>query len=126
MADPNIIVTKTLTQKIRKGFLDIPYFVHEFIEEDTHAEQDQCLRGMRLRPVTTISSGNRWGKGDLIDFYMTWLAVYKPFAEQFKKKEVSILNTSISQDQANIVLDKFKSKILQKPKMQAFVSDVKQ
>lgn len=118
-------IKKTLKDKIREGYFDIPYFAHEILEIDTHEDQDICLRGMRAREHSAITTGNRWGKGDTIKIYGAYLAAYKPVHQKFRDKHIHLLNTSISQDQANIVFDKFIDTIKDKPRFSWLIKDVK-
>ena len=122
-----IQVKQSFRDLVERGFQDIPLFAHEFLDMETHKGQDDCLRGMRLKHETAIHSGNRFGKGEIVCIYGSWLAAYKPVDAKFKDIEVPILNTSISQDQANIVFDKMK-KIIERPKppkFTMFVQDIK-
>ncbi len=54
-----------------------------------------------------------------------YLAFYKPVAKHLKDKEICLLNTSISQDQANIVLNKFEEAWEHKPLFSWLVKDIK-
>jgi len=118
-------VTKTFPEKWRRGFLDIPYFAHEVLEMNTHAGQDIALNGMRLKRNSFICAGNRFGKGEIGLIYGCWMAAYKPCEKQFKHKNMSILNTSITQDQSNIIFDKFRDSVVNKKNFSWLVKDIK-
>jgi hypothetical protein len=122
-----IQVKDSFRELVAKAYEDIPLFVHEILEMESHQGQDACWKGMRLKHETAIHSGNRFGKGEIVCGYGSWLAAYKPVDARFKDIEIPILNTSISQDQANIVFDKM-CKIIERanpPKFSMFVQDIK-
>lgn len=121
----DISVKPAFREKIERGFWDIPYFVREILEEEIHEEQEACLRQMRGKQEVAITCGNRWGKGDLIKLFGAWIAAYKPVPEKFKDKKIPILNTSISQDQANIVFDKFIDTLVDKRYFKFFIKTYK-
>jgi len=125
MTNPNIIIKPSYKDMIRKGFLDPVYFAEEILEAELHEDQKKCLRQMRLKEHTGITCGNRWGKGDLVAIYTSYICAYKPVIPKFKNKKISVLNTSISQDQANIVFDKFNEHYLDKPKFSWMIKDIK-
>jgi len=108
-----------------KGFLDMSYFVHEFLETDTHEGQDKYLRNSRLKTFSMLTAGNRWGKGDVACFKGCWYAYYKPVPLHLKKKQVNLLNTSISQDQANIIFNKFEEIWKGKKLFSWLITDIK-
>ncbi len=103
----DIIVIPSLKDKVRKGFKDIVYFAHEIYQKDTHVGQDAWLRNSLFKTFSFLLCGNRWGKGDCADIKGAWMAFYKPVIKRLAHRPIAILNTSISQDQANIVLHKF-------------------
>jgi hypothetical protein len=120
-----IIVKPDFTEVIRRGYESISYFAKAILEVDLHEEQEKALDLCRLTDEFSLTAGNRWGKGDLAMIVGSWVAAYKPVAPGFKKKQISILNTSISQDQANIVFDKFNERLLDKPKFSWQIKDIK-
>ena len=101
-----ILIKKTFKEKLEKGFNDPVYFHQEILQRDLHKGQKTCLRNMKLKD-SFILCGNRYGKGDIGAAYLAWLAFYKPVPKKYKDINISILNTSISQDQANIIYNKF-------------------
>lgn len=119
------IIKQTMQDKARQGFFDIPFFAREFLHFPGHNDQNKCLNGMRLKSESGITTGNRWGKGELIMIYGAWFATYKPVEPRFKKKKLHLLNTSISQDQANIVFDKFNEHLLEIPSFSWLIKDIK-
>ena len=121
----DIIIKPSFKDIIRKGFKDPVYFAEEILEAELHDDQKLCLRGMCLKEHIGITCGNRWGKGDLIAIYSAYINAYKPVIPKFKNKSINTLNTSISQDQANIVFDKFNELYLDKPKFSWLIKDVK-
>ena len=121
----DIVIKESMKDLIIRGFNDPIVFAREICEEDLHPEQEACLAQLRLKDHFGLTTGNRWGKGDLVKLYSSWLAAYKPVSEKFQGKKLSILNTSISQDQANIVFDKFIDSMMDRPKFSWMVKDVK-
>jgi hypothetical protein len=121
----DICVKTEYREKVERGYGSIPYFAREILEQDLHVEQEAALAGMRCREESAIVTGNRWGKGDLIKIFGSWIAMYKPVDKKFREKSVSILNTSISQDQANIVFDKFQDTLLDKKGFSWAIKDIK-
>ena len=121
----DISVKTEFRDKVRRGFFDIPFFAHEILEIETHQDQDDVLNGMRAREESAIVCGNRWGKGDLVKIFGAWIAAYKPVPKKFVDQKINILNTSISQDQANIVFDKFQDTLVDQNKFSWLISDIK-
>lgn len=121
----DIVIKKSMKDLICRGFKSPSVFAREILELDLHEEQEECIEQMRLKDHFGLTTGNRWGKGDLVVIYSAWLAAYKPVAEKFQHKKLGILNTSISQDQANIVFDKFNDQLLDRPKFSWMIKDVK-
>lgn len=121
----DIVIKEGMKDLIQRGYLDPIVFAREILETDLHPGQEEALTTMRLLDHFGLTTGNRWGKGDLIAIYSAWLGAYKPVADKFQDKKLSILNTSISQDQANIVFDKFIDTFLDRPKFSWMVRDVK-
>lgn len=121
----DIIIKPSFKDLIVRGYKNTVTFAKEIMETDLHDEQKECLRDMRLKSHTGITCGNRWGKSELINIYSSFIASYKPLPDNLKHKKVSILNTSISQDQANIVFDKFCENFLERPKFSWTIKDVK-
>jgi len=72
-----------------------------------------------------ILCGNRYGKGDIGMAYLAWLAFYKPVDKRFKNRHIDLLNTSISQDQANIIFNKFEQNLLEIDTFSWMIKDVK-
>lgn len=121
----DIIIKPTFKEVLQKGFLSLPYFAHGILEIETHADQDLCLNQMADKEHSGISTGNRWGKGELIMIRGAHACFYKPVIPKFKNLNLSILNTSISQDQANIVFDKFNNLCIDKPMFSWMIEDIK-
>lgn len=125
----DIFVPPSITEIFNKGFLSIPYFTRAVLEEDIHPEQEKFLDDIRSKFMSlvecSLTTGNRWGKGDFIKILFAWFSTYRPIDPKFKDKPLSILNTSISQDQANIVFDKFESSLMEKKLWSWLIKDVK-
>lgn len=121
----DIFVKPAFKEIIKRGFFHIPTFCREILELDLHDQQIEALNGLRARSESAVVCGNRWGKGDLIKIYGAWLAAYKPVPKKFSDKKIPILNTSISQDQANIVFDKFIDTCSEKPRFKWLIKDIK-
>lgn len=122
----DIVLKTSFKDKIIRGYKNRVTFAHEILEMDTHDEQNECLLAMQGKDHFGLTSGNRWGKGEVVMINGAWFASYKPTGIQFKDKQVSILNTSISQDQANIVFDKFNETLLDRPMFSWNIKDTKQ
>lgn len=120
-----IIIKPSVKDMLLRGFNDITYFVRELLEEDLHEEQEKWLKNSLYTRYSFIRAGNRWGKGDCGMFKGAYLAFYKPVAKRFKGKKVHLLNTSISQDQANIILNKFEERLLDKKYFSWLITGVK-
>ena len=120
----NFQVKRSFQEKIEKGFEEPVYFANEFLEKELHKEQEIALKGMLLKDAF-VNCGNRWGKGDLIAVKQSWIAFYKPVAYKFKDKLVNLLNTSISQDQANIILNKFEEDFTDIKNFSWIIKDIK-
>lgn len=118
-----IRIKKGIREKFEKGFEDIVFFHTDILERDLHNGQARCLKGMKLKD-TFIHCGNRYGKGDIGLGYLAWLAFYKPVGK-FKNRHIDLLNTSISQDQANIIFNKFEQNLLDKKYFSWMIKDVK-
>ncbi|MCP4608915.1 MAG: hypothetical protein GY845_09400 [Planctomycetes bacterium] len=121
----DIVIKKSMKDLIIRGYQNRVNFAREILEMDIHDEQEECLMAMQGKEEFGLTTGNRWGKGEIVMINGSWYASYKPTGEQFKKKNVAILNTSISQDQANIVLDKFSETLMDRPKFSWNIKDVK-
>lgn len=121
----DIIVPPSMKEQYEKGFFNIPYFIRTQLEHDIHEEQEKAFHLWRMCPEFALVCGNRWGKGDFVKDCGCWLATYKPVEPKFKQKIIPILNTSISQDQANIVFDKFNETCVDCPKWSWIISDIK-
>jgi len=121
----DIIIKPNFKELIVRGFKSPVSFAREILETDLHVGQEECLEAMRLKASIGITCGNRWGKGDLIAIYSAFIGAYKPVSDFLKPKKLSILNTSISQDQANIVFDKFMENFIDRPKFSWLIKDVK-
>ena len=120
-----ILVKEGMKEKIEKGFFDKSYYAHEFLEMETHSDQNQCLSLSQGKDHFPIVTGNRWGKGIVVLINGAWHANYKPVAPQFKNLDLDMLNTSISQDQANIVFNKFLNNIKDSKKFSWLIDDIK-
>jgi hypothetical protein len=121
----DIIVKPDFKDQINKGYESISYYAKYILELDIHEQEETALNLCRLRDEFAITSGNRWGKGFLAMIIGSWIASYKPVQPSQKDKPCLILNTSISQDQANIVFDKFNEHLLEKPKFSWQIKDIK-
>lgn len=117
---------KTFPQIWREGFLNIETFAREILEVDVHPGQVECFQKARLKRNVFLDTGNRWGKGEWVAIYGAWMCAYKPVEKQFKSKKLKALNTSITQDQANIIFDKFNELCTEKPKFSWLIDDIKQ
>lgn len=122
----DIVLKPTMKDMIIRGYKSRISFAHEILEMETHEEQDICLEAMQGKEHFGLTSGNRWGKGEVVMINGAYFASYKPTAQKFKEKAVAILNTSISQDQANIVFDKFCETLMDRPKFSWNIKDIKQ
>lgn len=123
MIDLNI--KKSFRDKVQKAFTDPIYFVYEFLEEEMHEDQKKAMRLIHNKDESALVCGNRWGKGDLLKHYFAYLAAFKPVEKKFADRKLNMLNTSISQDQANIIFDKFCDTLLDKPKFSWLIKDYK-
>jgi hypothetical protein len=121
----DFIIKPALCEIIEKGYGNIPYFGREILGMDFHEEQEEHLRAIPGHEEVAIATGNRWGKGEEVLALGGYIGMYKPVSRKFKTENIPILNTSISQDQANIVFDKFESRLTNKPRFSWAVSDVK-
>lgn len=121
----DIVIKPSWKDTIRRGFQSPASFGKEILETEMHEEERECLDLMAFAEMFALTTGNRWGKGEVITILSAWKAAYKPVAKQFKEKPLAILNTSISQDQANIVFDKFTETYLERPKFGWMIKDVK-
>ncbi len=121
----DIVIKPSWKDTIVKGFKKPSFFAKEILEFPLHEDQDKCIDLMPFCENFGITAGNRWGKGDLINVFSAWMSMYKPIPDKFKDKNVSILNTSISQDQANIVFDKFTENLSDRPKFSWSIKDIK-
>lgn len=121
----NIIIKPGWRETFVRGFKDPAYYASEILEHDLHEQQKECIRKMPFCAEFGLTTGNRWGKGDLITVLGSWIASYKPVGKRFKNDNIAILNTSISQDQANIVFDKFNERFVNKPKFNWLIKDIK-
>jgi len=121
----DIVIKPSFKKMIQRAFADDTIFAREILEMDTHEEQDECLHMMRGKEHMGITTGNRWGKGEVVLIKGCHVCFYKPVPEKFKEKNLSILNTSISQDQANIVFDKFMETAVDKPKFNWLIKEIK-
>lgn len=121
----DIVIKPGWKETIVRGFQCPSRFVKEILEKDLHKEQETCIDNMVGKEIYGVTAGNRWGKGDLITMIGSYMSAYKPVAPKFKDKMLSTLNTSISQDQANIVFDKFCQDYLDRPKFSWLIKDIK-
>lgn len=121
----DIVIKPGWKETIVRGFQSPAKFATEILETDLHEEERECLDLMRAAEMFGLTTGNRWGKGVVVAILSAWKGTYKPVAPQFKNKKLAILNTSISQDQANIVFDKFVDSYIDRPKFGWLVKDVK-
>lgn len=121
----DIVIKPNWKESIIRGFKAPSAFAKEILETELHDEEVECIDLMAFADMFGLTTGNRWGKGEVITILSAWKATYKPVGEQFKNKKLAILNTSISQDQANIVFDKFIDSYLDRPKFSWMVKDVK-
>lgn len=119
-----IVIKPSIKDVWKKAFDSIPFFASEILELQPHPDQERALKGIRKATRSFIKCGNRWGKGELALMQGAHKAAFKIVPAQFKSKDCSILNASISQDQANIVFDKFQS-IADKPKFSWLLKDIK-
>lgn len=119
-------IKQSTKEKLQKGFLDITFFVREILQEDLHEEQETWLKQSLFKRFGFLRAGNRWGKGDCGMFKGCYFAFYKPVPAAMKGRSVHLLNTSISQDQANIILNKFEERYKDKKLFSWMVSDIKQ
>lgn len=110
---------------LERGFHDIIYFIKEILEEDIHFEQEYWLKNSLFKQYAFLRAGNRWGKGDCGMFKGAYLAFYKPVEARYKGKKVHLLNTSLSQDQANIILNKFEERLLNKKYFSWLITGIK-
>jgi hypothetical protein len=120
-----IVIKPSMKDNIIRGFQSIEFFASEFLEIELHDDQILAASQMRLKDEFALVTGNRWGKGDLMAVIFAWLGAYKPVDSRFKDVIINMLNTSISQDQANIIFTKFEQKIVGKPKYDFFIKDIK-
>ncbi len=120
----NIVIKKDIREMYRKGFEDIVYFHKKILQRDLHNGQAKCLKNMMLKD-SFIKCGNRYGKGDIGLAYLAWIAFYKPVPKQFKNRHIDILNTSISQDQANIIFNKFQQNLTDVDTFSWMIKDIK-
>lgn len=121
----DLIIKQSLRDQIQEGYRDIASFAQNILDFPLHEKQVNFLRLSKMKSFTFLHAGNRWGKGEVAMIKGAWYAFYKPSPKKFKDKEVCILNTSISQDQANIVLDKFENSLTDKPKFKFMIKDIK-
>jgi len=121
----DIVIKPGWKETIRRGFQSPSSFAKEILEAELHEEQEECLDLMAFAEMFGLTTGNRWGKGEEIAILSAWKASYKPVPVKFKDKNLAILNTSISQDQANIVFDKFTESYLDRPKFSWIIKDIK-
>jgi len=121
----DIVISPSRKDRIVRGFQSPSAFGKEILEATLHQQESECIDLMAWAEMFGLTTGNRWGKGELIAILSAWKAAYKPVAKQFKDKKLAILNTSISQDQANIVFDKFIDAYLDRPQFSWMVKDVK-
>lgn len=125
MTNPNIIIKPSLREIILRGAKDTSYFAHEILEEETHSGQDKALTLLANKQFLGIHTGNRFGKGNTVMIHGAHIGAYRPISPRFKDRIIPILNTSISQDQANIVFDKFCERLLNRPKFSWAIKDIK-
>lgn len=119
----DIILKKSVRDRLRRA-TDIGYFVRDVLEEDMHEEQEAWLRGSLFKTNSFLRAGNRWGKGDCGYFKGAYYGFFKPVQRQFKSKWLSMMNTSASQDQANIILKKFEERYKDKKLFMWMIDDI--
>lgn len=122
---PDIIIKPSIKNMIIKGFYDINYFIKTILEEDVHLEQAVWLKNSIGKQYAFLRAGNRWGKGDCGMYKGAYTAFYKPVPQKFKTKKIHLLNTSISQDQSNIICNKFEERLLNKKYFSWLITGIK-
>jgi hypothetical protein len=120
----DIILKPSIKDRLRRAAGDITLFVRDVLEEDLHEQQEAWLRGSLFKTNSFLRAGNRWGKGDCGYFKGAYYGFYKPVAPRFKSKWLSMMNTSASQDQANIILKKFEERYKNKKLFLWMVDDI--
>lgn len=120
-----IILKKSFQDQIRDGYKDISTFATEILEDEIHEGQRAFLKKTHGKTFSFLHAGNRWGKGDVARIKGSYFAFYKPVPPKWKDKEICILNTSISQDQANIVLNKFEQVCTDRPKFSWIIKEIR-
>ena len=121
----DFIIKPSFKDMLIRGFNDRIYFINEILEEEVHPGQIKALKGIEKAHTSYLSCGNRFGKGEVACFDGAWHCMYKDVDEKFKNKKLSALNSSVSQDQANIILDKFIERCASKKKYAWMIQDIK-
>lgn len=120
-----IILKPSFKDKIRRSFTNLKYFSNEILNYDIFDGQVRYLQNSIHKLFSVLHTGNRWGKGEVALVKGCYLTLFKPVPKRFADKEVCLLNTTISQDQANIIFDKFQNNCQDKPMFSWLIKDIK-
>lgn len=106
----------------RRGLLDPVVFAERILQLELHRGQKRWLRKSWERENILVT-GNRWGKSFVSAVKVIHHGIYRPRARRFDRSgRYRIVVASITQDQANIILDQVRCLINDRVWLKALVT----